>query len=244
MTGQTIWMDATLRDEQGREVRFGDLVDRPTLLVFVYYRCPAICDPLLRELARTLDQVDQDLGERYRVLTVSFDPLETPEVARTKKAEILELLSTPPPDDAWRFLTGSEAEVRRLTESGGFTYRQDPATGAYIHASSLIFLTNEGRIVRYIEGLRFLPSQLELALADAATGTERNLMQTVQRLCYDYDNSSNSYVLQINRLILAVTGFIVGLVILVLVLGRRRPRPAGSDEAGERGDDELARDHG
>ena len=110
-----------------------------------------------------------------------------------------------------------------------------------MHATSLIFLTREGRIVRYVEGLTFLPVQLEMALIDAASGQERDFMQNVQRLCYDYDSAGNTYVLQINRLILAVTGTVVLLVVLVLLLGMRKPRPVA--KAGdERTSDEHPRD--
>jgi len=243
MTGKEVYLDARLRDEQGGEVALRDLVDRPALMVFVYYRCPSICDPLLRELAATLDRVEMEMGPRYRVITVSFDPEETPDVARAKKGEILGTMSRRPPDDAWRFMTGPEEAVKRLTESAGFFYKFDPQTQTYIHATSLIFLTKEGRIVRYIEGLTFLPAQIEMALIDATSGAERDFMQKVQRLCYDYNAGSKSYVLQINRLVLAVTGTVVLSVVLVLLLGGRKPRSA-SQAGGERIGDERTRDDG
>ncbi|MBM4397700.1 MAG: SCO family protein, partial [Deltaproteobacteria bacterium] len=137
--GTVMPMDTLLRDERGQAVRLRDVVDKPTLLLFVYYRCPAICGPLMREVARNLDLVDRQLGKDYRVVTVSFDPAEGAELATTTKGEILGTMTRRPPDDGWRFLTGDEVSIRVLTEAAGFGFKWDDDSDSYVHASSLIF---------------------------------------------------------------------------------------------------------
>jgi protein SCO1/2 len=222
--GTTLGLDETVIDEHGKPIALRELVDLPTLLVFVYYRCPAICDPLLRELAHNLDQLELRPGVDYRVLTISFDPTETPETARTKKAEIFGTMQHPPPDGGWRYLTAKQPVIDRLTEAAGFKYQYDASTQSYVHASSLIFLTKQGKIVRYIGGLEFLPAQLKLAFYDAAQGHQRSVMRTLQRLCYAYDPAGRTYVLQINRLILGLTGVFVLVFVAFLVVRKRAPR--------------------
>jgi protein SCO1/2 len=209
-------------DESGNAVTLDKLVDMPTILLFVYYRCPSICDPLMRELAAALDQASLTLGKDFRVITISFDPGETPEVARIKKGEILQTMTRRPPDDGWRFLTGREENIKKMTEAAGFAYRYDEKTQTYIHATSLIFLSSEGKIVRYMGGLSFLPAQIKMAIYDASTGRQRSFMKTVERMCYAYDPEGRQYVLKLNRIILASTGLFVVLFMAFLFIARPR----------------------
>jgi len=230
--GTTLPLDLPLRDEQGQTVTLRQLVRLPTLLLFVYYRCPGVCDPLMREVAHNLDMVDLEAGVDYQVITISFDPTESAEVATTKKAEILGTMKTRrPPDAGWRFLTGPEDSVRALTEAAGFKYRLDPETQTYLHATSLIFLTREGRIVRYLGGVEFVPAEIKMALIDAKLGRERTVMQQIERICYAYDPTSHKYVLQVNRIILGVTGVIVASLLIYLLRSRARGRMAGTGGA-------------
>ncbi len=231
--GALVPLDVTLRGEDGEQVVLRDLFDRPVLLLFVYYRCPSICGPLLRELARALDQMEgMEPGRDFRVVTVSFDPDETPEVAATTKAEVLRTMKRRPSPDGWRFLTGDEATIRGLTEATGFRYGYDEGTQTFLHATSLIFLTRDGKIVRYIGGIEFLPAQLKMAVIDAMTGRERSFMKTVERVCYAYDPKANRYVLVLDRIIFGVTGLLVLAFVAYLVWkGRERKAGAGQGAA-------------
>jgi hypothetical protein len=73
---QYIPLDAKLINENGDTVLIGDLLDKPTILNFVYYRCPGICSPLMDGLADAMDGNDLVLGEDYQALTISFDARE------------------------------------------------------------------------------------------------------------------------------------------------------------------------
>ncbi|MBE9517071.1 MAG: SCO family protein, partial [Bacteroidetes bacterium] len=82
---QYIPLDARLVDINGDTVIIGDLIDKPTILNFVYYRCPGICSPLMDGLSKAMDGNDLVLGEDYQALTISFDPREGPFLAVKKK---------------------------------------------------------------------------------------------------------------------------------------------------------------
>jgi protein SCO1/2 len=205
--GEQIPLDSlTFLDEQGQPVELRTLFDRPVALALVYYRCPSICTPLLQEMARVADLADVEPGQDYRILTVSFDPDDTPDLAKNKQANMLALLENREvATDDWRFLTGDAENIRLLTESVGFQYARDQNGLDFIHAATLILVSREGQIVRYLNGTRFNPADLELAVVDATEGRARSFMQSIQRLCYSYDPAGRAYVLQINRIVLGVT---------------------------------------
>jgi len=117
--------------------------------------------------------------------------------------------------------------VQRLTEQAGFHYAYDEASDSFLHATSLIFATREGRIVRYIGGLEFLPARSD-GPHRRHRGRERTVMRRLERLCYAYDPEGRSYVLQVNRIILVGTGILVLAFVGWLVLDRRRAGRRGT----------------
>ncbi len=193
-------------DEEGRPITLKELSDRPIVLTLVYYKCPGICTPLLQELAAAVDKCELVPGIDYRMVTISFDPTETPELARPKKSNMIaEVKSKTVPPDAWRFLTGDAKNVRAITEAVGFRYIQDKNKVDFVHAATVIFLSTDGMIARYLNGTRINPADLKLAVIDASEGRARSFMQKIQKLCYSYDPEGRAYVLKVNRIILGVT---------------------------------------
>jgi protein SCO1/2 len=203
--------ELTFTDEEGAPLTLGTLFDRPVVLTLVYYRCPSICTPLLQEVAHVADLTDLEPGEDYRIVTISFDPNDSAELAKIKKANMLATLEHKQvPEDGWRFLTGEEDQIRRITEAVGFHYTRDANEIDFVHAATVIFLSPEGKIVRYLNGTRFNPADLKMAVVDASEGRARSFMQRIQRLCYSYDPEGRAYVLKINRIILGVTLIFAG----------------------------------
>ena len=193
-------------DEDGNPIVLKDLFDRPVILTLVYFRCPGICTPLLQELVKNIDNCELVPGVDYKVITISFDPSETHEIAKPKKANMIgELKKKTMPPDAWRFLTGDEENIRKITEGVGFHYTRDRNQSDYVHAATLIFLGRDGKIARYLTGTEFNPADVKMAVIDASQGRARSFMQKIQRLCYTYDPEGRSYVLKINRIILGAT---------------------------------------
>ncbi len=224
--------ELTFSDENGKPVVLKDLVDRPVLLTLVYFRCPGICTPLLQEVARVADLCDLEPGKDYRMITISFDPRETAELAKPKQANMIGLLKhkhVSPAD--WRFLTGDQENIRRITDLVGFRYAPDK-NGDFLHPATVIFLSPDGMIARYLNGTEFNPADLKLAVIDASKGRARSFMQRISRLCYSYDPKGRGYVLQINRVILGVTLLFAGGFGAWLLLRRSIRRPAGADVTG------------
>jgi protein SCO1/2 len=222
--GQRVPLELTLRDEQGAAVRLGDLVDRPTILALVYFRCAGICSPLLNGLGNVVERTGLTPGRDFRVLTVSFDDRDTPTLADTKRTNYLAGLSKGFPPGAWRFLTGDAAATKRLADAVGFRFRREGED--FIHPAVLTILAPDGKITRYLYGISFLPFDLRMAVAEASEGRAVPTAARILQLCYSYDPGGRRYFLDLTRL--AGIGTLVGVVLAAAVIflrGGRRTKP-------------------
>jgi protein SCO1/2 len=211
--GQSVPADIVLYDEEGQAVKLGDLLGKPTVLTLVYYRCPGICSPMLSSLLEVLEQTDLKGAEEFRVLTVSFDPSETPDLARQKKDNYFRGFNQPFPREGWRFLTGTPESTARLTEAVGFRYKRQGKE--FVHPGVLVILSPDGKITRYLnyDGVRFLPLDFKLSLIEAADGKIGPTINRVLRFCFSYDPEGKTYVFNL----LQVTGVLTMLFVFSFV---------------------------
>jgi protein SCO1/2 len=206
-------MDATFRDEAGRVVTLGELLDgKPGILALVYYECPMLCTMTLNGLASVLGILEFDAGQEFEVLTVSFDSRETPDLARAKKANYLQRYGRPGAEDGWHFLTGDEESIRRLTESIGFRYTWDEDAGQFAHATGLVVVTPQGRLARYFYGVEYPPKDLRLGLVEAADGKIGGFVDQVLLYCFHYDPATGRYGAAVMRLV--QTGAVLTLIVI------------------------------
>lgn len=220
--GETIPAGLMFKDEDGNDVELRSLITKPTVLTLVYFRCPSICGPLMREVRNTVEEVDLVPGVDYNLITVSFDVREGPELAKTGKGNFLAEMEKKIDPDSWRFLTSDEANIEKLTDAVGFRFRKDDKGQDFVHAGTVIFVTKDGKIVRYLGGMAMLPFDMTMAINDAAEGTPRSLIARVQKICYSYDPESRKYVFQVNKIILYVSLLGLGIFLGFLLLKRKK----------------------
>ncbi len=218
---QYIPMDAQLVDEHGDTVIIGDLIDKPTILNFVYYRCPGICSPLMDGLADAMDGNDMVLGEDYQALTISFDAREGTFLAIKKKNNYLNLMQKKDQaEKGWLFFTSDSASIAQLTEAAGFRYK--PTGNDFIHSATLIILDPKGKITRYMNGIYFLPFELKMSLLEAAEGKSGPTINRVLQYCYSYDPEGQKYMLNITKVSATVIIFFGVVLLLVLFFFKKR----------------------
>ncbi len=218
---QYIPLDVKLADENGDTVILGDIIDKPTVISFVYYRCPGICSPLMDGMADVMDAMDLELGKDYQALTISFDHREGTLLARRKKNNYLNLMEKKEQaEEGWHFFTGDSASVRRLTGATGFRFK--PTGNDFIHSATLIIVDPEGKITRYMNGIYFLPFELKMSILDAAKGKSGPTINRVLQYCYSYDPEGQQYVLNITKVAGTLIIFMGLILFLVLVLVRKR----------------------
>jgi len=214
--------DLNFRDETGKPVRLGDYFGKkPVILNLVYYQCPMLCGEVLSGLESALRVLKFDVGKEFDVLTVSFDPRETPDMATKKKAEFLKRYGRPGADAGWHFLTGPQESIDALTKAAGFQYQYDPKTGQFAHATAIAILTPEGKIAQYYYGVEYAPKDLRLGLIQASENKIGTLADQVLLYCYHYDPTTGKYGAIIAR-VLQLSGLatVLALGILMTVLMR------------------------
>lgn len=208
--GETLNLDLVFRDENDRELRLRDFIKKPTLILPVYFYCPQACSMMLASLASAMNQVPLIPGENYQVLAISFDALETPELAREAKKNYLKLIEKDFPEDQWKFLTGEQKSIHGLLNGLGYGLKK---TGPhmFIHPNVLVVLSPAGKVIRYLYGVYFLPFDIGMALTEASKGIPQLSIRRVLTYCFDYDPKKKTYVFKAFRIV-------AGTIILVLAV--------------------------
>jgi protein SCO1/2 len=220
--GAKIPLGLSFRDETGRRVRLGELITGPTIILPVYYGCTNICNYLQGGLARTLPEIKRTPGTDYRVLSVSMDETETPELAARYQRMYLSALKAPFPAGAWHFLTGDAASIRALTDAAGYRFQRRGRDFAHPVASFVV--TGDGMIVRYLYGTSFLAKDLTLALLEAREGRVGTTIRKVVDYCFSFDPASKSYEFNLLRVSATVVLLCCGGFFCFLVLTGKRSK--------------------
>ncbi len=214
--GLQVPLDAKLIDETGKTVTLRELINnKPAVINLVYYRCPGICSPLMTGLAEVMDKVDLISGQDYTVITVSFDPTEDYIMAAEKKKNYLSTFKNKIiNENGWRFLTADSNTIKSITNAVGFRYIK--VDNDYIHSGVITMLSPEGKIMRYLYGLDFLPFDFKMALVEASEGKTGSTIAKIVKLCYSYDPEGKKYALNLTRVIGAA--MITGIAIFAIAL--------------------------
>ena len=192
--GSQINTQLTFTDSNGKQASLGHLLhpNAPTLLVPAYYDCPRLCGLLLGGVTKLLNELKLELGTDYKVLTVSFDPKEGPELAKKRAKHYYTTLKSPVSGPkGWKFLVGDQVNIDPLMNQIGFEYFEDK--GEYAHTAAVIVLTPQGRISQYFTGISFSKRDLRLALVEASEGKIGNLIDHVLLYCYRFDPTKGKY---------------------------------------------------
>jgi len=227
--GGALPRDAAFRDSDGKPVKLGDFFDgkRPTLFVFAYHSCPMLCSLVLDAAVRSLNDVQWTVGDEFDVVSVSIDPKDTPETATKKRTQVVSSYVRARGDTkGWHFLTGDEANIRKVTDAVGFEYRYDARQKQYAHPAAIYLLTPEGHVARYLYGIEFPPGDVRLGLLEATEGRSISTTDRLLLFCYHYDPQGKKYSLvamNVMRLGGAATVFGMGTLFTIMwARGRRR----------------------
>lgn len=228
-------LDLVFRDETGKAVRLGEYIGavpgRPTILALVYYECPMLCSLVLNGLLGSLKALSFNVGDEFNIVTVSFDPRETPALAAAKKKEYVRRYGRPGAAAGWHFLTGEEEAIRQLARAVGFRYAYDAKTDQYIHASGIMVVTPRGRLARYFYGIEYAPRDVRLGLVEASANRIGSPIDQVLLFCYHYDPVTGKYgllIMNVLRLAGLATVLALGTFIAVMLRrDRRRKRDHG-----------------
>jgi protein SCO1 len=229
---QQVPLDLSFTDETGKAVKLADYFgEKPVILVLAYYKCPMLCTLVLNGLTKALREIPFDIGREFNVVTVSFNPRETPDLAAAKKESYITSYARPGAANGWHFLTGKQDAIDKLTQAVGFRYVYDAKEDQYIHTSGIMVLTPHGKISRYFYGIKFPARDVRLGLVEASADRIGTPADQILLYCFHYDPSTGKYSASIlNYVRLGGVFTVVGLIGLVWILLRweRRKRPEGA----------------
>jgi len=213
--GAQVPLDVPFQDASGETVTlrryFED--DRPVVLSLVYYKCPMLCPRVLSSLNSSLRLMTLNPGKDYKVITVSFDPIDTPQASAQEKARQVLALNRSGGEEAWHFLTGSQSSIQQLTQSVGFHYQWDPQSQQFAHATAIVLLTPEGKVSKYFYGLDYSPTDLRLGLVQASDEKIGSFVDPILLFCCEYNSLTGHYDLLVSHVLALAAAF------TLLVLG-------------------------
>jgi len=216
---QYIPSDILLYDQNGKQVNLKQFIQKPTVLCFVYYRCPGICSPLMNGLAEVIAGNDLKLGKDYQAITISFDSRESHDLAQKKRNTYLKKIKNQN-GEGWTFMTGDSANVAKATSALGFGYKF--VNNEFMHEGALMMISPDGKITRYLKGISFQPFEFKLAVYEASQGKSAPTLIKVLQYCYSYDRKTERYSLEVTRIAATLTIiFAVSLLTYLLIRGRR-----------------------
>lgn len=216
--GQYIDLAVKLVNEEGDTVLLKDVINKPTILNLVYFQCPGTCSPLMWGISKFVDEVDLKLGIDYQVITISFDPSERIVLGIKKKASYISTMKKKESAKGWLFFVSDSLNIAKLTQSVGFGYEK--VNDQFVHPTGLIALASDGKIVRYLRGIDFLPFDIKITMVEAAEGKIGPSINRLLAICYSYDDQGNKFVFNVTRVSAIVILFFIVVIFLVLALSR------------------------
>ena len=226
---QQLPLDLTFRDESGQSVKLGQYFgQRPVVLSLVYYDCPMLCTQVLNGMLESIRVLPFELGKDYEVVTISFDPRETPSLAQSKKKIYVGYLPEKMQASAnagWHFLTGEPESIKQITDAVGFRYHYDESTRQFAHASGIMIATPQGKLSRYYYGISYSARDMRLGLIESSENKIGTAADELLLYCYHYDPAKGKYGAAVMNIVRA-GGVATILVIIGMFFLLRRRTPA------------------
>lgn len=228
--GVSVNQEFVLQDLNGVEFKFADRIGKPLVLVFSYFGCDGSCPTVNKILNKTLNQVDKwQLGKDFRVLTVSFDRLDTLETL-SDFVEHAGFNGNLLPE-GWTMATLKNPEdIRVLTKSVGFKFFWEPRDRVFLHPNVYMVLSPKGRITRFLYPNSINASDLEVAITKAFgdeitlnVNTTKKIINLIISACYSYNYKDGKYKLNY-PLFIAFGALVIGIAAVVwgsLIMRRR-----------------------
>jgi protein SCO1 len=227
--GARLPLDVVMTNQDGKIVTLADYFSssdkRPVILTLGYYGCPMLCSLVLNGLLEGLKGISFKPGQDYRLISVSIDAREKPDLAHRKRGAYLASLNAPLDVDWWQFHVADAEASKRLAQSVGFNYSYDKKTDQFAHGAGFFVITPDGVLSRTLFGISYKPTDIKLALSEASDGKIGSFIDRVILSCFHYNPDSHRYgiyIMGVMRLGAMATVLILGIVLLMYFRGERK----------------------
>ena len=161
------------------------------------------------------------------MISVSFDPRETPELAAEKKYQYVTSYGREGAAEGWRYLTGKPDAINALTKAVGFRYTYDDDAEQFAHGSAIMVTTPTGVVSHYFFGIEYPTNDIRLALIEASENKLGNVYDQVALYCFHYDPQTGKYgmvIMNVLRLSGIVTVLVMGSFMFIMIRRDRRKK--------------------
>ncbi len=164
--------DSALIDQHNKRRSFGEWKGQPTLMTFIYTRCPMpnFCPLMDRNFAtiQRAGRADAALAGKFKLVSVSFDPdFDTPAVMRAHATKLAA------DTNVWTFLTADRLTVERFAAKFGVgIVRDGSAPDDITHNLRTVLIGADRKIIKIYHGSEWsttaVLNDLRAAVTDAA----------------------------------------------------------------------------
>jgi protein SCO1/2 len=190
-----------------------------------YFECPMLCTLVSQGLVDSLNELTLTMGKDFEVINLSFNAADTPRQAAAKKQSFLEAYNRPAGAESWHFLTGQQQAIDKITDAVGFRYKYIESRREFSHPAALILLTPDGRISRYLYGVKYDPKTLRLSLVEASEGKVGTTVDRILLTCFHYDAAAGRYNVTAMAIMRAGGVFtVIALTVIITTALRREMR--------------------
>ncbi|NPB08383.1 MAG: SCO family protein [Aquificae bacterium] len=207
--------------EDGRETELYSLLKgKPTILLLSYYTCEGTCPVRVINLNRLIQESDVLKNRDFRVLVLSFDEKDTLQFLKSFKEKYSPF--------APQFVFGliKKEDIEKLTQSVGFKFFFSERDKTFVHPNVYIFVSPDGKITRYLYGVK--PEERDVRIALAETEKNRISFNSIVDLaylaCFTYDPSRSRYVINPTLLFGGIGFLALGAVVAFAILSNRLAR--------------------
>src|SRR3990172_8441146 len=176
--------DYTLIDQDGKGFQLKGLLDKPLVISFIYATCDYACPLITTHLRDAVREAGGDFGKKFRIITISFAPDDTPDRMRSFGSNFIDGFEN------WKFATGDEETISMLARDVGLSYMK--ADKGFQHLNFFTVVDTEGKVYKQIYGIDFKPKAV-LESIDMAIEQKKlwvrfiNIMDAIKAFCYTYD---------------------------------------------------------
>lgn len=166
-------IDFSLTDQDGRKLSPKDFEGKAWAITFIYTECPlpeycVLMSKNFSDLANRLAD-DEDLGEKIRLLSISFDPAkDTPDKLKSYGLGYLGRNTKAGDFRIWKLAVGEDRKVREIADFFGLRYEVDEKDKTqFNHSLRTIVIGSDGKVVKVFSGNDWNPDDLLSALRSA-----------------------------------------------------------------------------
>lgn len=193
--GEAAVLDVEFVDETGQRVVLAEQVtgELPVILNLGYFNCPGMCGFVLNQFLQNLPDTGLVPGRDFQLFTISVHHGENAELANDKKRTYVDNLDDPAWAADWPFLTGAEDQILALSQSVGWRFRFDDVAKDLDHPPTLVLLSPDGTVTRYLDARQLTSKSLRRAVIEASGGKVGSFIERLLVTCYTFDPNTGRY---------------------------------------------------